>query len=387
MICPKCNYQNPDNSNFCMSCRADLRPQPIETPPLSASPPPTGDTSTTTKLCPFCSKPITFGAGFCAHCGKSLKPNMNFQESILQNKRVTDRFVKDTLKDIKLIGFSSFFPFAEWFRDKPWNLLWVRWFIVLTLFPLFLSFWSQSTPVEFKQVAYIFGVYFAVLWAIVFYNFIRPARFSVGDILKIGFFTAIFGISLDLIIQQGPIISSLYSATEANSFSGRLIGFVFGVGILEEAIKALPLVWLYIHKGQNDDLTTITFLGCISGFGFGISEAGDYSLRYAGHLYAGNVSLQNYLIDQFTRLITLPFLHAVWAGTTGYFIALGTKNRKLMKGLLAGGLLMAATLHGFYDVNSDNVFGLGIAMFSIVIFIAYIRSAEILQKKIQQLAG
>jgi protease PrsW len=183
-------------------------------------------------------------------------------------------------------------------------------------------------------------------------------------------------------------VSSLYSATEANSFqreSHWVCIWCWGFG--RNQSKRFPSFGYTCIKGNDDDLTTITFLGCISGFGFGISEAGDYSMRYKMHLIYGEVTVQNYLIDQFTRLITLPFLHAVWTGITGYFIALGTKNRKLLKGLFAGGLLLAATLHGLYDVNSDNVWGLVIAMFSIVIFIAYIRSAEILQKKIKQLAG
>jgi RsiW-degrading membrane proteinase PrsW (M82 family) len=90
-------------------------------------------------------------------------------------------------------------------------------------------------------------------------------------IAKVSLFTMVVGISLVLVLQQLPFISSLYSATTSASIAGKLFGFVLGVGIVEEATKALPIWWLYLHKRNPDSLNTIVFLGCVSGFAFGIA--------------------------------------------------------------------------------------------------------------------
>jgi RsiW-degrading membrane proteinase PrsW (M82 family) len=154
--------------------------------------------------------------------------------------------------------------------------------------------------------------------------------------------------------------------------------------VVEESVKILPVWWFYIHKRNEDSLSTIVFLGCISGFAFGVAEAVDYSISYAFHLTI-NGHLGDYLIVQMTRLITLPLLHAVWAGILGYFVALASVNRHVGKGLLLAGLIIAASLHGLYDTFSESLIGVAVAVLSIVIFISYYRSGQTLQAKISSL--
>jgi RsiW-degrading membrane proteinase PrsW (M82 family) len=160
---------------------------------------------------------------------------------------------------------------------------------------------------------------------------------------------------------------------------------VAGVGVIEESAKALPIWWLYIHKRNEDSLSTIVFLGCISGFAFGVAEAVNYSIDYALGLTQGDLGFGDYLLAQMTRLITLPLLHAVWAGISGYFVALASVNRHVGKGLLLAGLLITASLHGLYDTFSDSMIGVAVAVLSIVIFISYYRSGQTLQAKISSL--
>ena len=254
----------------------------------------------------------------------------------------------------------------------------------MALFPLFLAFWASSSTLEFDSIAFLFGVYFALMWAVVLYFMLTPTL-AVKPIVRVSLFTMAVGISLVLVLQRLPFISSLYSATTSASIVGRLFGFVLGVGIIEEATKALPLYWLYLHKRNVDSLNTIVFLGCVSGFAFGIAEATNYSISYALGLSFGHLAFGDYLILQLTRLITLPLLHAVWTGTFAYFIALGSLNRHVHKGLLLAGLATTALLHGLYDTFSDSIVGVAIAAVSVVIFVAYYRSGEVLQNKITAL--
>lgn len=343
-------------------------------------------------FCMMCGKPLVPGTRFCSECGSPTSPEtpstsepVSDRASIFQKRTSTQsNFFGSAIQECKHIGIANLFPYREWIVDKPWNLLWVRWFVAMALFPLLLVFWVSSAQVAFDAIAFVFGVYFALMWAVVLYFMLMP-KLAVAPIAKVSLFTMVVGISLVLVLQQLPFISSLYSATTSASIAGKLFGFVLGVGIVEEATKALPIWWLYLHKRNPDSLNTIVFLGCVSGFAFGIAEATKYSISYALGLSYGRLGFGDYLILQLARLITLPLLHAVWAGIFAYFIALGSVNRHVEKGLLLAGLASTALLHGLYDAFSDSLIGVGVAVFSILVFVAYYRSGEVLQGKLTAL--
>src|SRR5438270_12054154 len=99
----------------------------------------------------------------------------------------------------------------------------------------------------------------------------------------------------------------------------------------------------------------------------------------------GMLGSGDYLIAQMTRLITLPLLHAIWAGVFAYFVALASKNSHVGKGLLVAGLLITATLHGLYDSFSESILGVALAVLSMLLFVAYYRSGQTLQAKISAL--
>jgi len=343
-------------------------------------------------FCMMCGKPLVPGTRFCAECGSPTSPEtpsasapVSNRASVFEKRTSTQSsFLERAIQECKHIGFANLVPYKEWMADKPWNLLWVRWFVAMALFPLLLVFWVSSTQVAFDAIAFVFGVYFALMWAVVLYFMLMP-KLAVVPIAKVSLFTMVVGISLVLALQQLPFVSSLYSAAASASIAGRLFGFVLGVGIVEEATKALPIWWLYLHKRNLDSLNTIVFLGCVSGFAFGIAEATKYSISYALGLSYGRLGFGDYLILQLARLITLPLLHAVWAGIFAYFIALGSVNRHVQKGLLLAGLATTALLHGLHDAFSDSLIGVAIAVLSIVIFVAYYRSGEVLQGKLTAL--
>jgi protease PrsW len=322
------------------------------------------------------------GASFCGGCGAAAGSSAGPDPVFGRRTAAQSNFARKAVNELKLIGFNSILPYKDWLADKPWNLVWVRWFLGVALFPLFLYFWASSADLKFDSIAFLFGLYFALMWAVVLYFMLVP-NLVFARIAQVSLFTMVAGIALDQMLQQLPIVSSLYSAAQGESIFERLIGLVCGVGVVEESVKILPVWWLYVHKRNEGSLSTIVFLGCISGFAFGVAEAVNYSLSYALNLTSGH--LGDYLVVQMTRLITLPLLHAVWTGIFGYFVALASVNRHVGKGLLLAGLLITASLHGVYDTFAGSIIGVAVAVLSIVIFISYYRSGQTLQTKISSL--
>src|SRR5207249_11796533 len=124
----------------------------------------------------------------------------------------------------------------------------------------------------------------------------------------------------------------------------------------------------------------------VSGLAFGVAEAIPYSARYTQGLVHGLAQGQHvvgtYLLIEFTRLITLPLLHAIFAGISGYFMGLAALNPRAPRALMLIGIGLAALLHGTYDCFSDSWFGVGVAVLALLIFISYIRTGDLIAKEI-----
>jgi RsiW-degrading membrane proteinase PrsW (M82 family) len=279
------------------------------------------------------------------------------------------------LAEIRALPFGTILPINAWIQDKPWDLRWVRWFAFFAFYPLILMRYFED-GISLTGAAWAFGLYFAAIWGLIFYFCLRPGPIKASVLLGTAGFTAVIGVSLLLAAQQLPVIKDFYSETDSANFIGRLFGFVCGVGLMEEATKALPLWWRFIHKKESVTPRECAFVGCASGLAFGVAEAVAYSIMYAVQQQRGELGYGDYLTVQFLRLITLPLLHALWAGTFGYYIGLAAAAPKRQLGLLVVGWVLVASLHGLYDTFSGSWVSTGVGMLSLLLFVGYARSAD-----------
>ena len=279
-------------------------------------------------------------------------------------------------RQLARLGFGTLVPISIWRSDRPWNIRSVQWFLFFTLFPLFLVGWSSLTKPDFRGVAYLFAIYFATTWGLVIWLFVRPERIGIVDIVRVSLFTSITGVFVAYLLAQMPILSQLNDASHASNFLQRALGFFLGVGLVEELVKAIPLFWIFIRNREPGTVREITYLGCVSGFAFGVSEAVYFSLFYAQTVAHGRIPLGVYVVVQLCRLITLPLLHAVFAGIAAQFIALGVETPSRRRALIVAGIAIAAFLHGAYDLFGSIGLEFPIAVGSVMLFIAYVRSIE-----------
>ena len=208
-------------------------------------------------------------------------------------------------------------------------------------------------------------------------------RRNIGIVIG---FTAVIGIIIVLVLQQLPFISTLYSATEWSFSPFRLVGYVFGVGLVEESVKLLPVWWLATKMKEIRTPREAAFYAGISGLAFGVAEAVSYSINYTqinalANLYGG-LGNGNYVLWEFLRLISLPFLHCVFSGIAGNYLGLSLLAPQRRTALLLLGLGLAALVHGLYDFFSGNWLALVVAALAILMFVAYVRSAESITQRI-----
>lgn len=299
----------------------------------------------------------------------------------LLETRAEDGFVKDLFSQLRQLSYPSLFPVIHWIKDRPWNLIWVRFFAIFAFYPLLMGI-VYSDGIALSEAAWLFGLYFALIWGTIIFFSLRPGPAATKGAFLTALFTATLGVAMVLSFQNLPVIKDFYDAASSANFLGRIFGFIFGVGLLEELVKGLPLYWIFIHKGRDTTPRAAAFLGAVSGLAFGVAEAVSYSILYALGREVGVFGYGDYIVLQMLRLISLPLLHALWSGLLGFFIGLAQVVPSKAKALCLVGLLTCATLHGLYNVFSGGWGGLTVAVVTFLAFIGYARSAEKVAREI-----
>lgn len=131
------------------------------------------------------------------------------------------------------------------------------------------------------------------------------------------------------------------------SFIPSFFGFVFGVGLCEELVKAIPIV-IYLKNAEHTRWRVAMLVGLASGIGFGVSEG----VSYSGDMYNGLVGPSTYLV----RFLSCVALHSIWAGSVGLLMHADQEvlfedfDFATVGMFIVKYLSVAMVLHGLYDV-------------------------------------
>jgi protease PrsW len=275
----------------------------------------------------------------------------------------------------KLRGFEwrSFLPYQELLKPELYRSANIRLLLFFVMFPLAVNLFSDKATLT--QTTWLLGIYYASILGVVLHHLIQPPQFSWTNTLKCLMFTAFIGIPILLLFQRVSPFSELYEASKLGLIP-RLLGGVFGVGLLEEICKALPIYFLLLRQRQLSDPQSAAFYGSMSGLGFAIAEGAAYSIRYAFGLTAGNLGFGSYVAANTIRFVSLPLFHAVLAGIVGYFMGLAAINRSRQPLIVGLGIAIAAVLHGFYNAFAGGIAGPLIIGFSILLFFTYLGQSQ-----------
>ena len=120
---------------------------------------------------------------------------------------------------------------------------------------------------------------------------------------------------------------------------------------------------------------SMVFYGMISGLGFGIYEGVGYQMSINRGLQADDAYFYNIV-----RLTSLPFLHAIWTGIAGYFIAFSVLYPRKQIGLWVLAIGIPALLHAIYNTFGWGLIGLADALLGVVILKMYLSNSLRMQK-------
>ncbi|MBF2065382.1 MAG: PrsW family intramembrane metalloprotease [Calothrix sp. C42_A2020_038] len=278
------------------------------------------------------------------------------------------------LATLRTFKFESIVPLKDVLSDNLYNSNTVRLLLLFGLFPLAVSLIARTSGLG--SIAFILGIYYSSIWGVVLYDLLKPTVFSWTTTVKCSFFTVLVGIPILLFLQKVPPFTLLYTAVRQEGIIPQLIGFILGVGVLEESCKALPIYLFLLRTGKLKDPLTSAFYGAMSGLGFAVAEGVGYSYRYAESLVRGQSDFGFYVLINTIRFVSLPLYHAIWAGICGYFIGLAAINPSRQGSIIFIGLTVSAVLHGCYNTFSNSIIGFGILAFSILLFVTYLNRSQ-----------
>lgn len=278
------------------------------------------------------------------------------------------------IKDMgrELIIPNDVFSRKELFKDKHLLVL-----ALIGLLPVLLIRFSLGEFFTFYTIA----LYFSVIWGLFFFYLFKTNQVKTRTTILLFFSSQIIVFVLWDILQlsKWPIISFFYSLTESEIWIFKLVGFIFGVGFWEELVKALPILLLIRRAKEPYIPQSLVFYGLMSGIAFGVFEGVQYQVTVNSKLDYSSAFFMNV-----ARLTSLPFLHAVWAGISSYFLSFSVLYPKYRLSLYFLAIFIPASLHGFYDTLGWSIVGLVLTLLSVILLMSYLKQGVNYQSKLSK---
>lgn len=276
---------------------------------------------------------------------------------------------------LKAIGSELILPIG---LLKNWQWLSDKRLLMLALIGLGPSL-IYTLPLGGFLVFYAVALYFSAIWGLFFYYFFKTPQVKLKTTLSVFFLTQAF-VFLVWDILGLPVLNPFYLLLD-KGFILRLLGYIFGVGLTEEFVKLIPLLLIYRFAKEPLQPKTLVFYGLMSGIAFGVFEGVEYQM---------SVNIQYDYTSSFlmniARLTCLPFLHAIWTGTAGYFIGFAKLYPLYRHALYFLAIAIPAVLHGLYDTFCGTNLGMYIALlitfFAVFLLTTYLKQAQGYQSKL-----
>ncbi|MCG3194733.1 MAG: hypothetical protein DIJKHBIC_03998 [Thermoanaerobaculia bacterium] len=292
--------------------------------------------------------------------------------------------VRDFVSDLGSLPGKEIVPLSRLLDPESLGVpaSWVL--LVFGLGPLFLGTVLEEPGIRVR----LFNAGCGALWLTFFVAVWRRGRVPIRPGL-LGLFLAVLASVLLVTFLPGlPPVSWLAARLGPSaSFSLNLAGYLLVLAPLQELGKAALTLFLARALSRERDLEVSTFQGVMTGLGFGLYEAAVFTDWAApgllvfplGDKTSIALAFQAAFVSGIVRMISLPLLHGVWTGMTGYFVGFSYLSGKRPAAILLAGLSIPIALHGSYRAFLASGFGFFAflcALMSLLLFLAYSRNAR-----------
>mgnify|MGYP006077589849 FL=1 len=248
--------------------------------------------------------------------------------------------------------------------------------LAIVLIPV-LALYTSGIPILSYS---IYGLYFASIWGLILYKIIATKQTDLKIILTISITTILASIFSIELFHQTSIWSVFEKFIYSNNIISKFLAMLFGVAILEEALKQVFVYVIIIRDKKVILPRTAILYGMIAGLSFGIFEGIEYQMTL-NKTFTMDVNYFTNII----RLTSLPFFHAIWAGIGAYFISLSFIELKYKYSFRIMGLFIPSLLHALYNTFGLNVFGIAIIILSSILLTVYITKSDMVGRQLNNI--
>ncbi|WP_049921921.1 PrsW family intramembrane metalloprotease [Halopiger djelfimassiliensis] len=224
-------------------------------------------------------------------------------------------------------------------------------------------------PVRLALEEPFLGVFFglSVVPAALLAGFIWYSDITTNE--PLGLLVATFLLSVLFATFAAVVNSFAQPYFRAIPFVGAVLFFYLIVGPVEEAVKLLAVrVFAYRSDSFNAVIDGAVY-GAVAGLGFAAIENAIY--------IAGTVAqTETGVFTAATGITTVRALvgpgHVIYSATAGYYLGLAKFNRQYAGPLVVKGLLVAAIIHGTYNVTVGIVPELIVSVYPVSFGLAFV---------------
>ncbi len=304
----------------------------------------------------------------------------------VEEKEVADDDMLESPTMTKIIPMSKS-GFLQTIIHQPFFL-----FGLMTVVAGLLMFGLLITGLETGEKLYVYlyelilGIYFGGMIIIAVrqvanshipFWFLFSAALLTAVLVFIGI--PLFPLSL---VFRPPIIQAFM---DSSFFPYAFIGHFVGAGLIEELIKAIPLVMAIkmekrfyrmrlpgFKNGKMQPLLAVV-IGSASAVGFIVVET---LFQYVPDLQ-NETNLTAGLMLLIPRFITGISGHVAWSGFFAYFIGMAHVHKKGKIKLILIGWIVASFMHGLWNACGNLlILSMGVGILSFIVFIAYLFKAR-----------
>jgi RsiW-degrading membrane proteinase PrsW (M82 family) len=289
----------------------------------------------------------------------------NGPEFVIEDDTQTLAIPPSPPQSLNAVTFSQLFPIAATGRDLTQKAYLFPATVTIVFVVLMFAAIGEPAVFNFILASYLAGTAYYFIYRLCG----KPKPWWVlfgSGLLTFGILMSPLAL-IFILFFRGFLPGNLSSLTDASSFPILLIRMFFGAGLMEELLKAVPLLSLYAlgfskrlsvawkrRIGITEPLDGI-LLGTASAIGFTLTETlgqyvpeivSDFTLQ--GGSDTGQLVGLQLLIP---RIIGSVAGHMAYSGYLGYFIGLSVLKPAYRFRILGIGYLSASLLHALWNVT------------------------------------
>lgn len=302
----------------------------------------------------------------------SPEPNPPQDEFMAQRGRFEENLAAK-FRELKQGDWKSAFPLDSVFKDKPWNLVWVRWLLLFALVPGLVKILASDSDGANSRANLGVVAYVALLWVFGLRILLKPDRITLAGLVLPTFAPLMVQTGLHLIAGRTHALDGIFAATEGGSWVSKPLATLAIAAIAQIFVAAPQLL-----KCRTQPVTArdMLFAGSIAGLAMGIAPT---LAHFIGHRWFDSfrwTALGAFRSQQLIGLISWMVVSGLMCGMLGFVIQAAAAKPKsswpvAISGIFASSLLMTA-----YHLTSGRWLGLVVVVITTVLFATYVRHTD-----------